>query len=71
LSVPLEAAGQLVGALTLYRVTPNAFRAEDLHMMMAAGIVFATTLANTAQIKTPAIARTLAQPAFQPQPLLN
>jgi putative nucleotidyltransferase with HDIG domain len=71
LSVPLEAAGQLVGTLTLYSATPNAFRAEDLHMMMAVGIIFATTLANTAQTKTPVIARTLAQPAFQPQPLLH
>jgi putative nucleotidyltransferase with HDIG domain len=71
LSVPLEAAGQLVGTLTLYSVTPNAFRAEDLHMMMAVGIIFATTLANTTQTKTPVFTRKLAQPAFQPQPLLN
>jgi putative nucleotidyltransferase with HDIG domain len=71
LSVPLEAADQLRGALTLYRTVPNAFRAEDLHMMMAASIIFATALANTAQTKTPVITRKLAQPAFQPQPLLN
>jgi putative nucleotidyltransferase with HDIG domain len=71
LSVPLEAAGHLVGVLTLYCATPNAFRAEDLHMMMAAGIIFATTLANTSQAKTPAITRKLAQAAFQPQSLLN
>jgi putative nucleotidyltransferase with HDIG domain len=71
LSVPLEAAGQLAGTLTLYSIMPNAFRAEDLHMVMAASIIFAATLANTIQTKTPVTARKLTQPAFQYQPLLN
>jgi putative nucleotidyltransferase with HDIG domain len=71
LSVPLEAADQLFGALTLYSTTPNAFRAEDLHMMIAASTIFAIVLANTGQTKAPAATRKLVQPALQLQPLLN
>jgi putative nucleotidyltransferase with HDIG domain len=72
LSVPLEAAGQLCGALTLYSTIPNSFRAEDLHLLMAVGPIFASVLANTGQTKTPVAPRkVLATPAFQPRPLLN
>jgi putative nucleotidyltransferase with HDIG domain len=68
LSVPLEAGDRLVGALTLYSRSPNAFRAEDLHMMMAASTLFAIALANMAQTKIPAATRKLAPPVFTQQP---
>jgi len=71
LSVPLEAADQLFGALTLYSTVPNAFSAEDLHMMLAASTIFAAALANFGQIKMPVTARKndfLSQPAFVLQP---
>jgi putative nucleotidyltransferase with HDIG domain len=75
LSVPLEAGDRLHGALTLYAATPDAFRAEDLHMMMAASTLFAIALANTAQTKMPVAAKKTAPPAYplqpSPQLLLN
>jgi putative methionine-R-sulfoxide reductase with GAF domain len=82
LSVPLESGDLLVGALTLYSMSINAFSAEDLHLMMAASSIFAAALAGTAirggQIKTPVPARKsdfLATPAFSlqpgPQPLIQ
>jgi putative nucleotidyltransferase with HDIG domain len=47
LSVPLESDDRLLGAMTLYRTAINSFSAEDLHLMVAAGPIFATALANT------------------------
>jgi putative nucleotidyltransferase with HDIG domain len=57
LSVPLESGDQLMGAVTLYSTAVNAFRAEDLHMMVAASGVLAAVLANAGQTKTPAVTR--------------
>jgi transcriptional regulator with GAF, ATPase, and Fis domain len=72
LSVPLEAADQLFGTITLYRTLPNAFSAEDLHMMLAASNIFAAAVANSGQTRMPVPTRKndfLPQPAFALQPV--
>ena len=78
LSVPLEIGEQLMGAVTLYSTSPNAFRAEDLHLMVATSGILATVLARGCQMKIPAIDRKndfLSTPAFamhtSSQQLLN
>jgi putative nucleotidyltransferase with HDIG domain len=51
LSIPLEAGEQLLGVVTLYRTVMNSFSAEDLHLMVAAGPIFASAMANAASRK--------------------